>query len=257
MDEAEAISYLRNHCWFDPPLTIPQAKALWDEYHQKVIALPERRNIPAPTTAAIPGAHQSLVRNFLSRHRGPEVTGVINVDPKGLVVYQLYVVTERADAHALDATSWPEKTLVIDRPATQMPIRQEDDALKINLPHAEHMVGVQPDGAFRFLQGGGFVSVVSVASRMLLKAGYHRSFAFSRAVMNEPEAKDRCELAAVTVSLPPPLMPTFPHQGLRTTVLGSRPPLFADFFDVDLAMSVRLRKKRWEAHIKIVAVDDV
>lgn len=193
----------------------------------------------------------------MARHRGPEVIDVINVDPMCLVVGQLFVVTERADAHEIDATSWAEKTLVIDRPVTTMPLRSEDEALKINLPHAEYMVGVQPDGAFRFIQLAGFVSVVNIGGRMLLKSGFHRSFAFSRAVMNEPEAKDRCELAAVTVSVPPGLLPTSPNQGLRRTVLGSKPPLFADFFDGDLARSVRLRKKRWEAHIKIVAVDDV
>jgi hypothetical protein len=32
--------------------------------------------------------------------------------------------------------------------------------------------------------------------------------------------------------------------------------LFSDFFDACLAMTVRLRKKRWEAHLRICAVDD-
>jgi hypothetical protein len=105
MEENEAISYLQNQCWFDPPLTAEQAREMWNQYRQRVLALPDPRNIPAPTTSPIPATHQRLVRNFLARHRGPEVTSVVNIDPKSLIIYQLYVVTERADAHALDATS--------------------------------------------------------------------------------------------------------------------------------------------------------
>ncbi len=119
-------------------------------------------------------------------------------------------------------------------------MRVEGDTIKFNLPHAEHMIGFQPDGAFRIQQGAGFVSVVDLGGgRLLLKAGYHRSFAFARAAMNDPDAKDRCELVALTTSLPPPLVANFPtHQGLRTMVFGSRPPLFSDFFDADLADSL-------------------
>src|SRR6266436_7006506 len=134
-------------------------------------------------------------------------------------------------------------------------MRVEGDTIKFNLPHAEHMIGFQPDGAFQIQQGAGFVSVVDLnGGRLLLKAGYHRSFAFARAAMNEPDAKDKCELVALTTSLPPQLLPTAPHQGLRTTVLGPRPPLFSDFFDADLAMTVKLRKKRWEAQLRITAI---
>jgi len=106
------------------------------------------------------------------------------------------------------------------------------------------------DGAFRIVQGGGFVSVVEIGGRLLLKAGYHRSFAFARAVKNELDAKDRCVLVALTRTVPAQLLPGWPQPGLRTMVLGPRAPLFSDFFDDDFAMTVKLHKKRYEMHIR-------
>jgi hypothetical protein len=257
MERDEAINYLREHCWFDPCLDAQQAEALWTQYHDRVQALPER-NPPPPTRHLIPQGNRGHVSDFLKMHRGQDVTDVININPMELVIYQTYVVTDRADHHHNQAGAWVRKTLVIDRLAVQLPMRVEGDTLKLNLPHAEHMIGFQQDGAFRIQQGGGYVSRVDIVNgRLVRKAGYHRSCVFARAAMNEPEARDRCELVALTTILPPPLVANFPtHQGLRTSVFGSRPPLFSDFFDSDLAMTVRLRRKRWEAQIRIAMIDD-
>jgi hypothetical protein len=82
------------------------------------------------------------------------------------------------------------------------------------------MIGFQPDGAFRIFQTDGYVSVAEVGGRLFLKAGYHRSFAFARAVMNEPDASAKCALVALTRNLPAELLPNWPDQGLRATVLG-------------------------------------
>jgi hypothetical protein len=256
MEENEAVEWLTNMCSFVPPLDVATATALWQEYRNKVLALPER--VPrASVRHPLPNGCAGHVTDFLRRHRNPEVRDVVSVDPLELAIYQFYVVVAKADHHHNQAGAWMRKTLVIDRPIAQLPMRVEGDTIKLSLPHAEHMIGVQPDGAFRIQQAAGFVSVVDLGGgRLLLKAGYHRSFAFARAAMNEPDAKDKCELVALTTSLPPQLTPAFPHQGLRTTVFGSRAPLFSDFFDEDLAMSVKLRNKRWEAHLRITAVDD-
>lgn len=134
-----------------------------------------------------------------------------------------------------------------------MPLRMEDDAIKVTLPHGEHMFATV-QGGFTIQQGAGWVSVCETAGRMILKAGYHRSFAFSRTLIKDPEAKEKSLLVAVTNTLPPPLLPAFPKQGLRTTVLGSRAPVFSDFFDDTLAMAVKLRKKRYEMHIRVSVV---
>jgi len=255
MERDEAITFLLEQCDFDSPLDRQQAEALWTQYHDRVQALPARNTQP-PQRFPISPANKGLVADFLAKHRGPEVTDVISINPMDLLAYQTCVVTDRADHHHQQAGGWARKTLMIDRPVAQLPHRVEGDTIKFVLPHAEHMFAFQ-NGWFQIQQGAGFVSVVDIGrGRLLLKAGYHRSFAFARAVMNEPEAKDKCELVALTTSLPPALAPTCPHQGLRTMVFGSRPPLFSDFFDPDLAITVRLRKKRWEAHLRIAAVDD-
>jgi hypothetical protein len=206
-----------------------------EQYHHAVEQLPERQVQP-PTRLPIPRSSQRWVNQFLTRHRGPEVSDVINIDPRGLVIYQFYVAVDRADQHARNIGSdyWTQTCLQIDRPVAQLPIRMEGNIIKVGLPHGEHGLMLRPDGAFQIQQGGGFVCVCEIEGRMVLKAGYHRSFAFVRATMNALEANDTSLLVALTATAPPQLQ--LPTQGLRTTVLGPRPPFFGDFFSDSLAM---------------------
>lgn len=255
MEKSEAITYLQEHCWFEPQITEQAASELWERYHKAVTELPGRQ-IAKPARLPIPKDSQNHVRQFLARHRGPEVLDVINVDPRGLAIYQFYVAVDRSDQHANTMNTWTRTCLQIDRPAAQLPIRSENNVVKISLPHAEHGLALIPSGGFQIQQGGGFISVCEINGRMILKAGYHRSFAFVRA-KNAPEAKETSLLVALTATAPPQLSPQFPTQGLRTMVLGSRPPLFSDFFEDSLAMRVKLRKKKYEVHIKFEQIDDL
>jgi hypothetical protein len=252
MEKSEAISYLLEHCWFDPPLTNGQAESMWDGFRKTVEELPERQ-ISSPARHPIPNHSQAWVGRFKTATRGPEVLDVINVNPMGLVVYQFYVAVGRSDQHAqnVGTNRWTQTSLQIERPGAALPIRGEDGVIKVALPHPEHGFVVRPDGLFQIQQGGGFVSVCEVEGRMVLKAGYHRSFAFARSTMNEPDARDKSLLVALTATAPPQLSPLFPTQGLRTTVLGPRAPLFADFFDNSLAIRVKLRRKRYEMHLRV------
>src|ERR1700682_2764142 len=243
MERQDAVECLTKGCLFDSPLDEAQAEAKWNEYRGRVQALPER-NPPPPTRFPVPAGSKGHVTDFLRRFKQPgtDVVDVINVNPMDLSIHQFYVVTDRADEHYNRPLSWARKTLVLDRPVCQLPAKMEDGAIKFTLPHGEHMFGFQ-NGWFQIQQGAGFVSVVDLGGgKLLLKAGYHRSFAFARAAVNEPEAKDKCELVALTTTLPPQLEVAFPHQGLRTIVFGSRAPLLSDFFDPDLDMTVRLRR---------------
>jgi hypothetical protein len=252
----EAKFWLQQNCWFDPPLTDEQVEAHWNQYRTRVENLPER-NADEPQRFPIPASHNQLVSAFFNRFpRGPEVLDIININPLDLIAYQFYVVTDRCDGHVQQHGEWAKKFLVLDRPVVQLVHRYEDNAHKFSLPHAEHFIGPQPDGAFRIFQTDGYVSVTKLHGRLFLKAGYHRSFAFARATMNEPEASAKCALVVLTRNLPAELAPTCPDKGLRTLVLGLRPPFLRDFFDDNLAMTVRLRKRRWEAHLLIKAVDD-
>jgi len=258
MEKDEAITCLQTQCWFDPQLSNDQAEALWRPYRTTVEQLQERQ-IEALRRLPIPRGAQAIVDDFRFRTRGPEVLDVINIDPRSLAIYQFYVALDRADQHArsIGNNEWARTCLQLDRPVSQLPIRLENNTMKITVPHGEHQFGLRPDGAFQIQQTGGFISVCEINGRMILKAGYHRSFALARAAMNAPEASDTSLLVALTATAPPQLSPQFPTQGLRTTVLGSRPPLFSDFFDSSLAMKVRLRRKKFEYHIRFEQVDDL
>jgi hypothetical protein len=259
MDRDEAIAHLQNDCVFDAaPLTEQDAENLWRPFRDRVENLPERV-IQPPKSFPIPPAHRHLVNNFLLRTRGPEVIDVLNINPAELVAYQKYVVIDRVDHHHQQVGDWCKKTLLLDRPSAQINLRVENGTIKAGLTHGEYVFEFhQRDGAFRIVQGGGFVSAVNVDGRLVLRAGYHRSFGFVRAVRNELDAKDKCVLVALTRTVPAQLLPGWPQPGLRTMVLGPRPPLFSDFFADDFAMTVKLRKKRYEMHIKaeVHAVDE-
>ncbi len=258
MEKEEAVTYLRETCWFDPQLTIEQAEALWAPYRIAVEQLPERE-VEAPPRFPIPPAAQAVVNDFVARTRGPEVLGVIKIDPRLLAIYQLYVAVDRADHHAqnIGNTDWARTCLQLDRPVSQLPIRMDGNAIKVSVPHGEHILALRPDGAFQIQQGGAFISVCEINGRMILKAGYHRSFAFARAMMNALEASEKSLFVALTATAPPQLSPQFPTQGLRTTVLGSRPPLLSDFFNLSLAMEVKLRRKKYEYHFRFEQIDDL
>jgi hypothetical protein len=86
MEKDAAISYLLEHCWFDPQLTNQEAEALWERFRQTIEQLPERQ-IKSPTRHVIPEHCAAWVNQFMGTFRGPEVLEVINVDPRELAVY--------------------------------------------------------------------------------------------------------------------------------------------------------------------------
>jgi hypothetical protein len=255
MERNEAITFLQKMCWFDPPLTDEQAEALWAPYRDRVQGLPPR-NIQPPVRLPIAPADQHHVSDFLAKKRGPEVLDVINVNPMELVICQSFVITDVANEHALNSGRWTETFLVINRPNVQLPSRIENEVLKFTLPHAEHMCEIK-NGQFLIKQGAGYVAVVELEGRLVLKTGYHRCFAFARAVRNTPEAGDPSVVMALAANLPAHLLPNLPEsQRLRTILLGPRPPLFSDFFEPDLTLAVRVRKKRYEIHIGMRTIDE-
>ncbi len=257
MEKAEAVSWLQGNCWFDPQLSQQQGEDIWEKYRAAVEALANPRQLALPQRKAISLSEQMHVKKFLARHKGPEVLDVWNIDPRNLVIYQFYVAVDRSDHHAKTfGKGWAETCLQIDRLGSPLPIRSEGNIIKLTLPHAEHGLMIQPDGAFRIQQGAGFISLCQINGRTILKSGYHRSFAAARA-MNAPDAKDTSLLVALTATAPPQLSAQLPMQGLKAVVLGSRPPLFSDFLDDSLAIKVKLRKKKYEAHIRFEQVDDL
>src|ERR1700693_6239187 len=112
MEKSEAISYLLEHCCFDPQLTNQQAEELWERFRQTVEQLPER-NANSPVRRPVPQSSQAWVNQFMGAFRGPEVLDVINVDPRELAIYQFYVAVDRSDDHArnLGKNRWTEACL--------------------------------------------------------------------------------------------------------------------------------------------------
>lgn len=258
MEKEQAIAYLQQQCVFEPPLTRKQAEKLWRSRKQAVDAIPERV-LQQPTRRLIPSSSKDVAADFLRRFPSAEVVDIINIEPLSLLAHQLHVVIDVADEHAkqLTGSEWTKVCLTADRPIDEKGLqgRIEDGVLKFNLPHSELMVGLDQDGVFRMQQGAAYIGVCELEGRLLLKAGYHRCFAFCRATRNEPDAKDRSLLVVLTKTVPPKLDG---QHDLRMALLSSRPPLVSDFFDETLAMRVKLRQTRYEMHIKadVVAVAD-
>src|SRR5713101_5347615 len=153
MDRLSAVPYLQNECCFERPLTAEEAEEMWLTHRNRVEALPARQLQP-PQRFPITTENRQLVNQFLSQFRGPEVLDVIKINPMELAIYQMYVVTDRADHHANQTGDWAKKTLVLNRPIVQLPWRVEDGALKLSLPHGEHQIWINPNGTYGIQQGG-------------------------------------------------------------------------------------------------------
>ena len=72
-----------------------------------------------------------------------------------------------------------------------------------------------------------------------------------------PEAIVRSALMVLTTDGVLETSPGATDQGLRAIICGETPPLFADFLDERLAIKVKLRKRRFELHVRaaIVPID--
>jgi hypothetical protein len=264
------IAFLQNDCVFDPPLTKEAAEKIWNEFRQRAEALPPR-NIVAPPRLALSPQEQHHAQKFLAfLHQigVREISEVLKVDPFQLVLRQYVVVTDRAEGYQLrcaNANKWMEECLptAVTNPQVTIRYNQQnlDTSADIDLPHAEFIFGPGPNGAFGPIQMLRHITVMNVGNRMLLWAGYHRTYA--RVLSTTPTAAERSALVALTSNtIAPPQKQatgaTTSGAGAGLDLFGLRPPLFADFFTDGLFMKVKLRKKRYQLQMrtKWVAVDD-
>jgi hypothetical protein len=176
-----------------------------------------------------------------------------------LAVRQYHVVIERA-AHyrsqCTNAAAWMElllPTSLTNPPVTVSFTQQNfDTAADIDMPHGEFIFGPMPNGMFCPIQMLRHVTVMQAGQRMLLWAGYHRSYA--RMLSTTPTAADRSALVALTSNtlVPPSNVAGVTDVGgtAGLDLWGRRPPLFGDFFADGLFMSVRLRKKRYQLQVR-------
>jgi hypothetical protein len=260
MEKDAAVSFLRSLCHFDGGVTDAEAEALWLPYRERVLALPERAAV-APVVRKVDGYHESkVVAEFQKRfRRAANILDVIKIDPMGLVVHQLQVVTERANNYRKvtgSVSDWMKTAILCDGPPPNLPMRTGVNAIDVVIPDAEYVFVFDPSNGFGIQKLARHVNVTRFGQRMLLWAGYHRSYA--RMVSMAPEAIDRSLIVALTTDGAFKVSQDSPNHGEREMLTGPRPPLFGDFFDGAFFMPVKLLKKRYELSIRaqLVAIDD-
>jgi hypothetical protein len=130
------------------------------------------------------------------------------------------------------------------------------NSAEIEIPHREFAVNFQPGNTFGIEELAAHVSATEFRGRTLLWAGYHRAYA--RIASLKADATDRSLLVVLSNDANHIVAHDSPDPKLRATLLGPRPPLFADFFDDRLFLKINLRKKRYELRIRasVEAVND-
>jgi hypothetical protein len=253
LERGAAIAYLCQNCVFDSPLSTEEAASIWQQYRARVDEIPER-SPKIPQRLSLTREEQEAAAKFMSFHRssggGANILDVLKVDPMGLVIHQLHIVLDRSREYMKhsQAKTWCSKNcLSLPSPSGhQVQIQGGINRVDVQVPHAEFVFSFVPDRGLQICETARHVSVGMFDDRMLLWAGYHRSYAR----IANPEAIDRSLLVVLTTDSDFFFSPDSPNQGLRDTLRGSRPPLFADFFDDRFFMRVRLRKKRFELRIR-------
>ncbi len=265
LDREEAVQFLRKDCIFDLPPTEDEAKEKWEGYHQRVDAL-QPRAAKAPEFLHLTNKEKQSAGRFLAemyRNGIRNIRDVIKIDPTSLVVHQLVVILDKAREYQDRVTSidgWIRDCLPtrLTEHQLQVTFKQSgtNSSMDVSLPHGEFFFAQNPmTGAFQIVQGGRHVTVQSFDHRMLLTAGYHRTYARVSCAM--PEANERPVLVALVRDTLPSSQSALAGNKRLSDLRGLRPPLFADFLDDRLFMKVRLRKKRYalEVRARVVALD--
>lgn len=262
MERDAALSYLCKDCIDLPPFSEAEAESLWNEYRARVEALPERA-ARSPARLSLTSEELNAAENFLAPYRAEansHIRDVVKVNPMGLVVHQLYMTLDKAKEYMDHATkpSWCRRQCLAVKPKGVMWLdgNFRRNAADIKLPHREFAANFSPGNTFGIEELAAHVSATEFGDRMLLWAGYHRAYA--RMASMKSDAAERSLLVVLSKDADHIVAPDSPDPELRATLLGARPPIFADFFDDRLFLKLKLRKKRFELRIRawIEAVDD-
>lgn len=260
LPKESAVQFLTTECIFNEPMDSEQAERIWAQYHERVEALPER-NCLAPQPIPLSREEQAIADNFMRSHRqNVNVRGVIKINPLNLVTHQPHVNLNQCANYSHDAISaarYAKHSLAIAQGVHNLAIRAGLNLMDVDVPHGEFaFVFNQNAGQFQILELARHVSVTTFQNRMLLWAGYHRSYAFMANA--NPDGIERSLLVALTTDADFLVSPQSPNQGLRAIVCGLRPPLFRDFLDANFFMEVNLKRKRWVLQVRAacVGIDD-
>jgi len=249
----DAIKFLTSEC-VEPRIDAAQATEVWERCHRQREELPER-NVAAPGPLPLNPEERAAADAFLHRFRQAKAANILDVikfDPRRCVVWQHAIITERSDTYAGNMAV-PQARLqhclgAHANPGGQVPIISRPNDIRARVPHAEYMFNFLNPQGFQIQELAKHISVTAFDNRLLLYAGYHRSFAVMTS--EYPDGMDRSLIAVLTSDGDAVLSPQSPNQGVREIVRGLRPPLFEDFLDERFCMRVRLRKKRCELWIQ-------
>jgi len=278
MTRDQAIDVFTTQCV--PSKAAEEAIEIWEDYRNRASALPLDRG---SACARLPlnadeHAHAQKFMDFLNVYTNGQhqVSEVLKVNLRLMLAYQYQVVTERSDDYAQrnqNEAEWMNELL-----PTAMPPAQFSGQFSLGLPHNPHPMSSQilielPHAECAFLpapQNGLFgpsqfmrhVTVCAQGQKILLKAGYHRSFA--RLASAPPGTVPTAVVALERNSwvLPVNQPPAGVGVIAAATELhpsGRLPALFSDFSTEGLFMDVLLRRKRFQLHVQstMIAVDDI
>ena len=248
MTKKEALAFLTGEAV--PPLAEEEAIKLWESYCQRVAAL-GNRGCQKPANAAH-NLKEKLAADRIvkaSRKNGERnVKGLIKVDPLNLVVHQLRIFEERAEPY-VDLVSDPitkVKTCLPPLPVgRQLPTKRVGGKTIIELPHGEFRIVPGPNKKLEIQELAHHVAINAFDDRLLLWAGYHRTYAVTLASQANPEEIERLVPAVLTTDADDAFLCALAgFSEKRDMVRGACPALFRDFFDPDLCLSINLRKQR-------------
>ena len=200
MPRDEAMKTLLKFCVFSSPITEREAEHLWMEYRGKVAALLPRK-CALPANAGMSLAEKLKIKKFMKEVRrkgGTNVRRVLKIDAMALVVHQHQIILDRAEAYRAAMKSESEKArlcLGLGLEAAVSRVRNEAGVVIIELPHAEFGCRIHRNGQIELQEAARFISVADLSDRMMLWAGYHRTY--DVASQASPDATERVLLVTL------------------------------------------------------------
>jgi len=256
MPEADAMHWLLKECKRDEPFTEESARKLWNEYREKVAALPPRTANPPVVILERTQKEEYAEHHFMQKFaKQPRILRVLKLaDPSKLVAQQLTVVvpqSERYLSKMRDPKSRAHTCLGrgLSFEGVHPKARREGDRLIKPVPHAEFYVTEGNQEDFQLAEWDRHIAVKESDGRMLLSAGYHRGHI--SIVRSNPE-ETVLPLFAVLESDADGFFSDGSKVPLaRDMVRGSCPPTLGDFFDESLCIQLPLRKLRVEIYVDL------
>jgi hypothetical protein len=253
MTEDEALRFLRS-CVFEPPKSDAELLQLWHEYRDKVTAI-GKRIVPTFSTHKLSLSEECSGKTLVNKAikaGGSNVKKVIKVDPCHLLIHQLSVTLDQSERYAAAMRNARQRLNVclgigLENRLPIGPAVRDGDWLKKSIPHGEFqpfcLIGKDD---FAVQEQARFISFTEFEGKLLLWAGYHRSHALVS--HTKPDDTDRLLVGTLVTDGEAFLGPASDLPAKRDCVRGECPPLFSDFFNVELCINVQFLKLRCEIH---------